>query len=140
MEEFKRRINRGKKETMGGASKQEQRQIIPQLLVWQRRQMPPQQVITGPAPMEGVERTNAVVVRGQGAGVLPRRDPYAMEVDRGRNCYACRGFGHIARHYRSRRRGRPMEERRVEYGGGRIEKINDYMNNLKGVENLELLD
>ena len=63
MEEFKRRINRGKKETMGGASKQEQRQIIPQLLVWQRRQMPPQQVITGPAPMEGIERTNAVVVR-----------------------------------------------------------------------------
>ena len=91
--------------------------------------MSPQQVITGPAPMEGVERTNAVVVRGQGAGV-----------DRGRNCYACRGFGHIARHYRSRRRERLMEERRVEYGGGRIEKINDCMNNLKGIENLELLN
>ena len=44
--------------------------------------------------MEGVERTNAVVVRGQGVGlsmgVPPRQDPYAMEVDRGRNCYACR--------------------------------------------------
>jgi len=32
--------------------------------VWQRRQMPPQQATTGPALMEEVERTNAVVVRG----------------------------------------------------------------------------
>ena len=45
--------------------------------------MPPQQATTGPALMEEVERTNAVVVRGQGQkmGVPPRRDPYAMEVD-----------------------------------------------------------
>jgi len=28
--------------------------------------MPPQQATIGPAPMEGVERTNVVVVRGQG--------------------------------------------------------------------------
>ena len=35
---------------------------MPQSLVWQRRQMPPQQVTTGPAPMEGVERMNTVVV------------------------------------------------------------------------------
>jgi len=50
--------------------------------------------------MEGVERTNAVVVRGagQGIGVLLRRDSYAMEIDQGRNCYTCRGFGHMARH------------------------------------------
>ena len=52
---------RGKKE--GGAPKQEQRQNLPQPLVWQRRQMP-QQAIMGPAPMKGIERTNAVVVRG----------------------------------------------------------------------------
>ena len=33
---------------------------------------------------------NAVVVRdtGQGMGAPPRKDSYAMEVDRGRNCYA----------------------------------------------------
>jgi len=49
--------------------------------------MPPQQATIGPAPMEGVERTNAVVVRGvgqgqgQGMGVPPRQDSYAMEVD-----------------------------------------------------------
>ena len=49
----------------------------------------PQQATTGPALMEGIERTNVVVVRGQGQGAgqgvgAPlRRDPYAMEVDRG---------------------------------------------------------
>ena len=55
----------------------------------------PQQATIGPAPMEGVERMNAVVVRGQGAGVPPRQDPFAMDIDRGRNCYACGGFGHM---------------------------------------------
>jgi len=89
-----------------------------------------------------IERTNVVVVRGQGqgVGVPPRRDPYAMEVDRGRNCYACGGFGHMAHHCKNRRRGKPMEGRKVEYRGGRIEEINEHSNNLKGVENLELLD
>jgi len=133
---------RGKKEMTGSAPKQEQRQNLPQPLVWQRRQML-QQATIGPAPMEGVERTNAVVVRGSGqsAGVPPRRDPFAMEVDRGRNCYACGGFGHIARHCRNRGRGgRVAENRRVEYGGGRIEEITNNTNNLKVEENLEFLD
>jgi len=131
---------RRKKETMGGAPKQEQRQIMPRPLVWQRRQMPSQQVTTGPAPMEGVEWMNAVVVRGvgQGVGIPPRWNPYAMEIDRGRNCFACGGFGHMAHHCRNR--GRVMQERRVEYGGGRIKEINDHRDNLKEVENLELLD
>jgi len=45
----------------------------------------PQQATMGPALMEGIEWTNAVVMRGagQGAGVPPRRDPFAMEVDQG---------------------------------------------------------
>jgi len=59
---------RGKKEQGGGAPKQEQRQSLPRPLVWQRRQPLPQQATTGPAPMEGIERTNAVVIRGQGQG------------------------------------------------------------------------
>ena len=44
--------------------------------------MPPQQMTTGPALIEGVERMN-VVVRGsgQGMGVSLRRDPYAMSVE-----------------------------------------------------------
>ena len=102
----------------------------------------PQQVTIGPAPIEGIERTNAVIVRGagQGAGVPPRRDPFAMEVDRGQNCYACGGFGHMACHCRNRGRGRLMDRRRVEYEGGRIEEIFDQRDNLKGVENLELLN
>jgi len=104
----------------------------------------PQQVTMEPAPMEGVKRTNAVVVRGvgqgQGAGIPPRQDPYTMEVDRGRNCYACRGFRHMACHCRNRGRGRPIEGRRVEYGEGRIEEIHNIRDNLKEVENLELLN
>jgi len=90
---------RGRKEQGGGALKQqEQRSVLPQPLVWQRRQeMPPQQATTRPALMEGVERINMVVVRGQKQGIgAPSRNSYVMEVDRGRNCYACRGFGHMA--------------------------------------------
>jgi len=97
--------------------------------------------------MEGVERMNAVVVKGLGAGVgqnmgtSPRRDPYAMEIDCGRNCYTCGGFGHMARHCRNwGQRGRIVENRRVEYGGGRIEEIPNFVNNLREEENLELLN
>ena len=103
----------------------------------------PQQATTGPAPMEGVERTNAVAMRGQGqgAGIPPRRDPFAMDIDRGRNCYACRGFGHMAHHYRNRgQKGRIADNRRVEYGGSRIEEIENFSNNLKVDKNLELLN
>ena len=38
----------------------------------------------------------------------PRRDSYVMEVDRGRNCYACESFGHMAHYCRNRGRGRAM--------------------------------
>ena len=103
----------------------------------------PQQATTRPAPMEGVERTNVVVVREQeqGAGIPPRQDPFAMDIDRGRNCYACGEFGHMARHCRNQgQRGRIVDNRRVKYGGGQIEEIIDISNNLKGTENLELLN
>ena len=103
----------------------------------------PQQATTRPAPMEGVERTNMIVVRGQeqGAGIPPRQDPFAMDIDRGRNCYACGEFGHMARHCRNQgQRGRIVDNRRVKYGGGQIEEIIDISNNLKGTENLELLN
>jgi len=51
--------------------------------VWQRRQQLPQQMTTESAPMEGIERTNAVVMRGagQGAGIPSRWNPYAIEID-----------------------------------------------------------
>ena len=92
--------------------------------------------------MEGVERTNAVVVRRQeqSVGITFRQDPFAMEVDRGRNCYTCGGFGHMACHCRNRGRRRLIDGRRMEYEGGRVEEIFNQRDNLKGVENLELLD
>ena len=92
--------------------------------------------------MEGIEKTNAVVRgQGQGAGVPPRQDPFAMEVDRGRNCFACGGFGHMAHHCRNwGMRGRVAENRRVEYERGRIEEISNLADNLKEGENLELLN
>jgi len=33
--------------------------------------------------------------------VHPKHDPYAIEVDCGRNCYSCRDFGYITRNYRN---------------------------------------
>jgi len=67
--------------------------------------------------MEDVERTNMIVVREQEQEMgMSRRDPYAMEVDREKNCYACGGFGHMAQHCRNRgQKGRVAEGRRVEY-------------------------
>jgi len=46
--------------------------------------------------MEEVERTNVVVVRNplqRQEGI--KRDSFAIEMDRERNCYSCGGFGHI---------------------------------------------
>ena len=136
-----------KKEGGGGGVPKQERQNLPRPLVWQRRQPLPQQATTGPAPMEGIERTNMVVVRGTGGGgsqnaeVPQRRDPFTMDIDRGRNCYACGGFGYMVRHCRNRgMRGRVGENRRVEYGGGNIEEITNIGNNLKAGEDLELLN
>jgi len=91
--------------------------------------------------MEEMERTNVVVVRelGQRIGTPPRRDPYAMEVDRERNCYACGGFGHMAYHCRNQRKGRVVERRRLEYKERR-KGLYKYKNHLKEEENLETLN
>ena len=48
-----------------------------------------------------------------------QRNPYAIDVDRRerRDCYNCRGFGHMARNYRNRGVGNRIgEERRLEDG------------------------
>ena len=53
----------------------------------------------------------------------------------------CGEFGHMARHCRNQgQKGRVVENRRVEYRGGRIEEIMNTSNNLKEEENLELLN
>ena len=107
----------------------------------------PQQATTGPAPMEGIERTNMVIVRevgpgaGSNVGVPSRRDSYAIEIDRRRNCYTYRGFGHMDRHCRNwEQRGRVMDGRRVEYGEGRFKSNIEQIEHLKEMENLEALD
>ena len=77
----------------------------------------------------------------QNTGAPLRQDPYTMEIDQGRNCYACRGFGHMAHYCRNWGiRERVVENRRVEYGGGTIEEITNLSNNLKEGEDLELLN
>ena len=58
--------------------------------------MPPQQVTTGSALMEGIERMNMVILCPQQREGVAQRNLYAIEVDRRRNCYTCRGFGHMA--------------------------------------------
>jgi len=68
------------------------------------------------------------------------QDLYAMEIDRiNRNCYNCRGFGHLARNCRNREtKGRIREGRRLEYKGSNgqrriIEEENkQFSNNLNG--------
>ena len=68
--------------------------------------MPQQWVSMGPVPMEGVKRTNAVMVNSQQRVGPPPRNPYTMDIDRSRrNCYTCGGFGHIAKHCKNRRMG-----------------------------------
>ena len=72
-------------------------------------------------------------------GAPPWRNHYAIEIDRGRNCYAYRGFGHMARHCRNQERRRPMEGRKIEYGEERFEGNIKPIGYLKEVENLEAL-
>ena len=56
------------------------------------------------ALMEGMERTNAAMAIPQQRTEFPQRNPYTMDVDKreNRNCYACGGFGHLARNCRNK--------------------------------------
>ena len=58
--------------------------------------MPPQQVTTEPTPIKGVERMNVVIIHPQQREGVAQRNLYAIEVDRGKNCYACGRFRHMA--------------------------------------------
>ena len=69
---------------------------------------------------------NVVVLKGQeqGMGAPQRKDPYTMEVDRRRNCYTYRGFGHMARYCRNwGQKGRVVDGRRLEYRERNIDVI-----------------
>jgi len=71
--------------------------------------------------MEGVERTNAVIVYlNKWAEFAPQWNLYTMEVDReNRNYYNCGDFGHLVRNCRSRgTEGRIGKDRRLECENG----------------------
>jgi len=101
---------------------------LPWSQVWPRRQKASQQQVpTGPALIERVERTNMVMVCPNQRVRFAQCNPYTMDVDRGnRNCYSYRGFGHLARNCRNRGIGNRNEEgKRLEYRNRRmIEKGN----------------
>ena len=84
--------------------------------------------------MEEVERTQVVIVCPQQRTRLAQCNPYAMEVDRRRNCYTCGGVGHRACHCI-----KWGQRSRMEYGEG-IKENYEHSDNLKGKENLESLD
>ena len=78
---------------------------------------------TRPAPIERVERIEVVMVHSQQRAGFAQRKLYAMDVDRNnKNCYTCRGFGHLARHCRNKRigmnRGMKCEENSNLNGDG----------------------
>ena len=96
--------------------------------------MSQQWVLIEPAPMEGVERTNEVMVcPQQRVGFAQRRDPNIMEIDRERNCYAYGGFGYMTQYCRNRERIR--DRKRLDYRQ-RIKENYGLQNNLKEKENL----
>ena len=97
--------------------------------------------------MEGVERTEAVMVHPQQRVEFAQRNFYTMDMDRKkrRNCYSCGDFEHLARNCGNRRiENRIGERKRLEYGSNgnngqrRINK--DGQNNLNGERDLIVFD
>jgi len=83
--------------------------------------------------MEGVERTNVVMVCPNQEVGFVQCNPYAIEVDRRRNCYSCGGFGHLAQNCRRQIMG---QERRMEYENTH----SNGQSNLNGEGDLIVLD
>ena len=102
--------------------------------------MPQQWIQAGPAPIEGVERMNVVMMHSNQKAEFAQHNPYAIDVDQeNRNCYNCRGFGHLMRNCRNRGTGNRIGEgRRLEYrqNNGR----NNGQNNLNREGNLIVFD
>ena len=82
----------------------------------------------GLALMEGIERTNAVMVHSQQQRTgFPQRNSYAINVDRreNRNYYSYRGFRHMVRNCKNRGMGM---NRRIE-----TENNNNNLNGDRGL-------
>ena len=73
---------------------------------------------------------------------LAQCNSYAMNIDRERNCYACREFGHLARNCKNRGIGNRIgESKRLEYGQRKMmEGGNGQNDNLNGDRDLIVLN
>jgi len=89
-------------------------------------------MLVGPALIEGVERTNIVIVYPTQRAGLVQCSLYAMDVDRKKNCYSCGEFGHLAQNCKRQIMG---QRRMVEYENNRNNK-----DNLNGEGDLIVLD
>ena len=87
--------------------------------IWPRRQeMPQQRVLAGPTLIEGVERTDAMMIRLQQRAGFVQCNPQAMDIDRrvNQNCYSCGEFRYLAWNCKNRGMGnRIKENRKLEY-------------------------
>ena len=92
--------------------------------------------------MEGVKRTNTVIVHPNQREVFAQYNPYAMEIDRGnRNCYNYKRFEHLVRNCRNREiENRIGKGRRLEYGQRLAMEGNNGQCNLNGKGDLVVLD
>jgi len=94
-------------------------------------------MLTRPISVEEVERTNTTMLNpNQYTGFMSRYNLYTMDVDRERNCYNCRDFGHITRSYRLRET--TGQGRRLEYGGS--QDNGQHSDNLNREKDLVVLD
>ena len=95
-----------------------------------------QQTLAELALMKEVERTNMIMVNPQQQQTVfvPRCDLYTIYIDQRRNCYNCRGFGHIVRNFRNQRI--VGQGRRLEYKNS----LNNGQSNLNREENLIVLN
>ena len=82
--------------------------------------------------MKRVEKTNIVMICPNQRARFSQYSPYAMNVNRKRNCYSCREFGHLTQNCRRQVMG---QGKRMEYKDNRNNK-----NNLNGEEDLIVLD
>ena len=83
--------------------------------------------------MEGIERTNVVMVYPNQKARFVLYNLYAIDMDqKNRNYYNCRVFGHLVKNCRNRD-NRIRKSKRLEYG-------NNGQRNLNGNKNLIVLD
>ena len=98
--------------------KSEQRvQVQKPQIQLRRQEIPQQQILTGPALMEDIERINTVMMCPTQRVEFALHNPYTMNMDRrNKNCYSYREFGHLVRNYQNREmENRIREKRRLGY-------------------------